>query len=303
MTAMIRRRSGKSFDESGFILVAVLWMVAALALLSSVYSRYVSSTVATSRIPDEHLRTEEAVRAAIELSAYQLLSAPRENRPTHGLVTAQVGKLSIAAHYRSEGARIDLNAASKELLAGLFVAVGANDSSAALYADRIVGWRKKAPPGGVNDEASIYRTAGMSYAPRQGPFSNPLELSLVLGIPPFLVDKVLPFVTIYNGKGDIDALDADPEVLAALPNMTPQILGAVLAQRARLPDDGLALRALLGPAGGLATAEGRNAYRALVSVALQDRRRIHADVVFLLLDEGDEPYRILYWRDDFDQPL
>src|SRR5579872_2102899 len=83
MTAMIRRRSGKSFDESGFILVAVLWMVAALALLSSVYSRYVSSTVATSRIPDEHLRTEEAVRAAIELSAYQLLSAPRENRPTH----------------------------------------------------------------------------------------------------------------------------------------------------------------------------------------------------------------------------
>jgi len=298
----LKRRAGRR-RESGFILVAVLWMIVALALLSSVYSHFVSTALASSHIPDERVQAEEAIRSAIELAAYQLLSAPRDDRPTNGVFTVQLGKVGIAAQYRSEGARIDLNAAPKELLTGLFISVGVNDAAAANYADRIIGWRKKAEPEGVNEEASLYKTAGLPYPPRQGPFVDPLELSLVLGIPPFIVDKVLPFVTIYNGKREVDVLNADPEILSALPGMTPAALGAALAQRARFPDDKQALIATLGPAGGFATTEGRNAYRALVSVALDRKRHVHADVVFLLLDEGDDPYRILNWRDDFDQPL
>jgi general secretion pathway protein K len=29
--------------------------------------------------------------------------------------------------------------------------------------------------------------------------------------------------------------------------------------------------------------------------------RANAEIVMLLADDGDEPYRVLSWRDDFDQ--
>ena len=31
--------------------------------------------------------------------------------------------------------------------------------------------------------------------------------------------------------------------------------------------------------------------------------RVRAEVVFRLKDRGDEPYDLLYWRDDFDGPM
>jgi general secretion pathway protein K len=30
---------------------------------------------------------------------------------------------------------------------------------------------------------------------------------------------------------------------------------------------------------------------------------VRAEVVILLLEDGDEPYRVLSWRDDFDGPI
>ncbi len=50
------------------------------------------------------------------------------------------------AEFRSEAARIDLNSAPKELLAGLFVGLGAPRPAADSYADRIIGWRSPPAP-------------------------------------------------------------------------------------------------------------------------------------------------------------
>ncbi|WP_158818613.1 general secretion pathway protein GspK [Methylocapsa sp. S129] len=301
---MSHPRGKNETSESGFILVAVLWMIMALATLALIYSVYVSRTVATSHVTDDRLQAEASIRAGVELAAYQLLNAPESARPTNGLFTAHVGKVNIAVQYRSEGARIDLNAAPKALLVGLFEAIGVGEGAATSYADRVTGWRQRPQPEGADgDEAAFYKTAGASYPPRQAPFANALELSLVLNIPPYVVERVLPLVTVYNGRAEIDALNAAPETLAALPGMTPEILNGALAQRVRRPDDGPALLQALGDAAKYTTIQGRSAFRALMSVDLDHKRSIHAEVVFLLLDNGDEPFRMLYWRDDFDGPL
>src|SRR5438552_5596490 len=63
----IRNRS-----RDGFIVVAVLWILAALATLASIYASYVASTVIASRVNDERIQTHALVSAAVELAAYQL---------------------------------------------------------------------------------------------------------------------------------------------------------------------------------------------------------------------------------------
>ncbi len=297
--ALFSRSQGAA---GGFILIAVLWIIAALATLASIYSIYAVNTAAASHVADDRLQAEASIRAGVELAAFQLLAAPERTRPTHGAFEARVGRTKIAVRYRSERARIDLNAAPKELLAGLFVAVGVGDSDSADYADHIVGWRKKADPNGDNVEASAYKTAGLAYPPRQAPFNDPLELGLVLGLPPQIVARIFSDVTVFNGAAQVDVVNADPEVLAALPSMTPDILQKVLDARAKNPEDGRGLMTLLGPARAGATIEAGKAFRAGILVDLGRGRRIQAEVVFQL-DGDEEPYDILYWRDDFDGPF
>lgn len=295
--------TGRAAGRQGFVLVAVLWMVAALATLAAVFSIYVSRTAAASHVADDRLQAEAAIRSSVDLAADQLLSAPEGAIPTHGQLQARVGKISVAVRYESEAARIDLNAAPKELLAGLFEAIGASETDSAEYADRIVGWRQPPAPAGLNTEAADYVGAGLAYPPRQQPFADTLELALVLGIPRPVVDRVLPFVTIFNGHPEIDVLDAAPEVVAALPGMTPETLTTILTERTQPTSDPASLQQALGAAGKFATMEGRASVRAMIEVALGHHHKVRAEVVFLLLKEGDEPYRILDWRDDFDQPL
>ena len=161
------------------------------------------------------------------LAAYQLIGVQRDKRPTTGNFTARIGTARLAVAFTTEATRIDLNAASKELLTGLFVGLGAMPFDASGYADRIIAWRTKAPAQSVVDtdpENSLYRSVGLSYPPRHAPFVHTSELWLVYSIPQALIARALPFVTVFSGQSQIDVLDAAPQVIAALPNMTPQTL-------------------------------------------------------------------------------
>ncbi len=293
----------KTTAKDGFILIAVLWILAALATLASVYSVYLTKTAAASHVGDDRLQADESIRAGLELAAYQLTGLPAATRPTAGAFAVSVGASKIKVSYQSEGARIDLNAAPKELLAGLFIAIGAGSDRASTYADRIIGWRRKGELAGQNDEAAAYKSAAFGYAPRQARIPNVLELTLVRDIPSELIARILPFVTVFNGRAEIDPMIAAPEVLAALPGVSPETLGELLDVRARNPHDSAAALARLGPAAARVSIEPRSANRVWVEVDLADGRSIHAETVIIILEGGEEPYRILAWRDDFDQPL
>jgi general secretion pathway protein K len=184
------------------------------------------------------------------------------------------------------------------LLAGLIIGLGGAPANAADYADRIVAWRAPAEAGENDPETSSYRTAGISYAPRHAPFPQPEELWLVRGIPPVVVERMLPFVTAFSNMASINIADAAPQVVAALPGMTPERLQAVLSQRG---DPRVDPRSLIAMAGGeAATLAASRAYRMTVVIDFDGGRRSTAEVVILLLDEGDEPYRVLSWRNAAD---
>jgi general secretion pathway protein K len=290
--------SGEHQNARGFIVVAVLWILAALSALVLIYLTYVTNTAVVIATSADRVQAEALVTAGVELAAYQLTGLGENDRPTSGTFDAKVGTGKVTVTFRSEAARVDLNSAPKGLLTGLMVGLGVGPSSAADYADRIVAWRMPTEGGDDDPENSFYRTSGAAYAPRHAPFPAPEELWLVRGIPPLVVERMLPFVTVFSNLASVNILDAAPQVLAALPGMTPENLQAVLSQRG---DPALDPRSLLGIAGGEgATVAGSKAYRISVDVESGGGRRSAAEVVILLLEGGDEPYRVLSWRNASD---
>jgi len=295
------RHGDLSSSERGFVIVAVLWLVAALAALAVIFSAYLSSSARAIALNDSALETEALVSAGVELTAYQLRLAREDARPSQGSFRARLNGSELAVTFVSEAARVDLNAAPKELLANLLTVLGAAQDDARQFADRIVGWRTKATPERVGNEDALYLAAGRSYTPRQAPFAHVNELGLVLGLPPALVERALPFVTVFSGAPGVDPLSAPPEVIAALPGMTPLSLKQFLSDRAALPSDPAAIAAALGEAKALGTVRKSQAYRLLIRVHLQNGRNTASEVVISLRSEED-PYRVLSWQDNVSLP-
>jgi general secretion pathway protein K len=203
----------------------------------------------------------------------------------------------LAVSFVSEAARVDLNAAPKELIANLLSVLGAAEDDAKEDADRIIAWRTKSTPETAGNEDAQYRAAGKPYSPRQGPFAHVNELGLVLGLPPALVERALPFVTVFSGASGVDVLTAPPEVIAALPGMTPLTLKQFLMDRATLPNDAAAIGAALGEARASAKAQKSQAYRILIRIRFPNDRATASEVVIGLRSK-EEPYTVLSWRDD-----
>jgi general secretion pathway protein K len=284
-------------NTRGFIVVAVLWILAALSALVLIYLTYVTNTAVVVAGSADRIQADALVTAGVELATYQLTAVKEDGRPSSGTFNARIGAARVSVTFRSEAARIDLNAASKGLLAGLIVGLGGAPANAADYADRIAAWRAPTGAGEDDPETSSYRTAGISYAPRHAPFPQAEELWLVRGIPPAVVERMLPFVTTFSNLPSVNIADAAPQVLAALPGMTPERLQVVLSQRG---DPRVDPRSLVGLAGEGATLDASKAYRMTVVIDFDSGRRSASEVVILLLDEGDEPYRVLSWRNASD---
>lgn len=308
---MLRHEPECLRETDGFILVAVLWILAALATLASVYAIYVANTAVAARLYDDRLQVRALVAAGVELTAYRLIGLDDAHRPTSGAFGVQIGRSRVDAAFQSEGARIDLNLAPKELLSGLFAVLGAAPEDADTYADRIIAWRTKPPggaqnsglqsPGAQNADAEAYRADGLLYGPRQAPFQNAAELRLVRGLPAELVDAALPYVTLFNGRAEIDVNEAPAQVIAALPRISPDAVAEIVKQRdPRNPQ--IALR-LVGAARGSVATGARKATRANIRVTLDTGRTVNAEVVLLIMNNGPEPFRILAWHDDFDGPI
>jgi general secretion pathway protein K len=291
-----RNKSSRPAPD-GFIVVAVLWMLAALATLATIYAVYVTNTATALGVNDDRLKAEALVTAGLELTAHQLTASPE--LPPRGTFGFRLGGATMTVDFQTESGRVDLNTASKELLAGLFVSLGVRREAAENYADRIVGWRSP-PTEGQDQEASDYRMAGLKYPPRGAKFPHVDELSLVLGLPPELIERAIPFLTVYSGQPGINVLAAAPQVVGALPGMSPDRLYAILAQRQTARPDTAVIASLLGPSQSYATTESNRSMRVNIRIQFDNGRQMSSEVVVLLIDDGPEPYQILSWRDAVD---
>ena len=280
-------------SERGFVIVAVLWMMAMIAALLLIYLSYVVHTANLVSTVTQRVQTDALIRAAVELTAFQLGRSKDEDRPTHGTVDTRLGAARLRIEFRSEGARVDLNSGSKELLTGLMQGLGAAPREAQIYADRIIAWRTAAKSRSDEPENAYYLALGVPYAPRHAPFPTTDELWLVQGIPPPLIERMMPFVTVFSNLASVNVADAAPEVLAAVPGMTPEKVQTILNERENPSTDSKALNQQFG-----GEAKPPKAFRLNAGIRSEQGQQAQAEIVILLLQDGDDPYRVLSWRDE-----
>src|SRR4051812_30196712 len=84
--------------NDGFIVVAVLWILAALATLATIFSMYVINTATAFAVHDERLQGEGLARAAIELSIYQV-AASTPAPLSRGNFVFRIGSANINAEF------------------------------------------------------------------------------------------------------------------------------------------------------------------------------------------------------------
>ena len=87
-------------------------------------------------------------------------------------------------------------------------------------------------------EAPEYQAAGLSYKPANAPFETVAELQRVLGMTPVLYAAVADSLTVFSRQPGVNPAYASRTILLALPNATPEVVDAYIAQR----NDALAQR-------------------------------------------------------------
>jgi general secretion pathway protein K len=115
----------------------------------------------------------------------------------------------------------------------------------------------------------------------------------VQGIPPGLIERMMPFVTVFSNLSSVNVADAAPEVLAALPGMTPEKMQTILNVREDAATDSKTLNQQFG-----GDAKPPKAYRLNVGIRLEHGQQAQSEIVILLLQDSDDPYRVLFWRDE-----
>jgi general secretion pathway protein K len=124
----------------------------------------------------------------------------------------------VAISIEDEGGKINLNAASEDVLKSAFAYVGAADDRGASLAQAIVD--RRAP-------------MTLEEPPTRGPaFAVMEDFETLPGMTPQIYYRIAPLVTVYGQSELIDMLTASRDVLLALPDADTNEIDEFLAARA-----------------------------------------------------------------------
>lgn len=222
--------------QNGIALIAVLWLMILLTVIASGFAYSMHGEAVAARNSLSLARARAAADGAVERTAFELIrprNLPEVWQADGTPQTWAEDDIRLTTWAVDESSRVDLNTASDALLKGLLQNVGGLDSFAAdSVLAAILDWRDiddlKRPNGA---EEADYRAAGKTYKPSNAPFDSVGELARVLGVTPELVARLSDSLTVYSRQPGINPATAARDVLLSIPNVTPDVVDAYIAQR------------------------------------------------------------------------
>jgi general secretion pathway protein K len=234
--------------ERGIILIVVLWIVATLAVLVAVLNSTVNKSARLAQLEDRRLKTQAMLDAGLEIAAAHLQSKNAQGT-TRWLADGRAYESpapggTVKIRISDVSGLIDINKADERLLAGLFAQFAPSLNDANALAEAIVDWRKPDAEGGSggagetaaseeesNNEDEDEAKEENEDQPATRRFMSLTQLYSFPGAERQLVSKVVPFLTIYSAYGVINPAAAPREVLASLPDISPQEIETLLQAR------------------------------------------------------------------------
>ncbi len=292
--------------QAGIALIAVLWLTVLLTVVASGFAYSMRGEALAARNALSLAQARAAADGAVERTAFEL-SRPRNIadvwQPDGVAHVWQDGEARLTVTATDETARIDVNAAPAPLLRGLLQNVGGLDADTAQHVvEAIEDWRDADDlkrPNGAED--ADYRAAGRTYGPANASFSAVGELRRVLGVTPGLMARIADDLTVYSWQPAINPATASRDVLLALPNMTPEIVDAFIAQRS----DALANKLPVPPlpqATGFAVGAAP-VWRIHAEAAMADGVTFVRDAVLRPSADPRRPLIALLWQEGARAPL
>ena len=259
--------------DRGFALLIVLWTLVLAALIATQVTASGRGAVQAATNLRRAAELEAIADGAVHEAMFRMLDRTAAGWRADGRMRILSRPPSeVTVLLEDQAGKINPNLASPELLAALLRGLGADGQSARSIAAAIADWRFRgdmARPFGA--KAPEYRQGGRNYGPTEAPFESLGELSLVLGMTPALLEKMVPHLSLFH-DGDTEGWLAGPVVRQAL----RAVFGA---QEFTAPSQ-------TGPLVVAVTATARGA---------EGRRLIRRAIVRIGDREADRPYRILSW--------
>ncbi len=122
-------------------------------------------------------------------------------------------RAAVALAVEEEGGKIDLNAATPELLQLALAGLGIDERGARDVAKSIVAFRTA--PAGVG-QIRATQASDKPIEPKEGLFETVMELDQVGGVSPALFRDMIPLVTVHSRSPGVDPRTAPPALFAAL---------------------------------------------------------------------------------------
>ncbi len=285
---MKRRSLPRRTAQRGVALLLVLWACTLLAILLGGYAALARTEGLQARYQFARTQAHYAAEAGLMRAVYGLQDPVMKQRwiGDGRVYTFHYDHAVVTLSSIDEAGKVDLNAASPEVLQGLFQGTGMPQAQAQVLAAHVVDWRS--PVGLEGDAASqraAYQAAGRDYGPRNGPFASVEELQMVLGITPALYGQVADVITIWSGHASPDPDIAPPLALAAIPGMTPQQQQAIeVVRRKQANDPSLVLN-------------NGTTHSIRSEATLADGTRAILRITVRLQSEQAPSYAVLRWRE------
>lgn len=207
--------------NQGFALILVIW---SLVILLGLGTGFAMAVRHETRVATDTLRSAESDAIAIATRHLAVLALNRQDPDARWIPDGRWrdlrwGEANVTLRLRSESGRIDVNRAPRAVLVGLLELVAPTGDPEAL-ADTLIDWRDRDDrPSPSGAEAEDYRAAGLDYGPANRPLVSVNELSRVLGFDDEMIDALRPYVTVHSRRPRVNAMSAEPTVLAALPGI------------------------------------------------------------------------------------
>ena len=220
--------------QRGVALLLVMWACTLLAILLGGYAILAHTEGLQANYQFQQARAHYAAEAGVMRAIYSLQAPNINDRwiADGRIYPVQFDQAKVGVSATAESGKVDLNAATPDVLTNLLRNAGVDPVHASQITQAIVDWRSfPISQQQVSQRNAAYTAAGRDYGPRNGPFASVEELQMVLGMTPELYTKVAPYVTIWSGRASPDPNTAPLLALASVPGMDLQRAAAIIAAR------------------------------------------------------------------------